>query len=85
MNISELLARQARKYPNKEAIISGGDRISYSEWDRNVNKLANALSKRGIGKGDKVVLHMPNVTEFLYTYFAMRSNIFLNIVMPKLS
>jgi len=71
MNISELLARQARKYPNKEAIVSGGDRITYKEWNRSVNKLASALSKRGIGKGDKVVLHMPNVTEFLYTYFAV--------------
>jgi len=31
MNISELLARQSRKYPNKEAIVSGGDRITYKE------------------------------------------------------
>ncbi|GAB3805812.1 class I adenylate-forming enzyme family protein [Virgibacillus kimchii] len=72
MNLPDLLAHQARKFPNKEAIVTPSDRISYKDWHVTVNKLADSLQKLGIKKGDKVVLHMPNTKEFLYTYFAVQ-------------
>lgn len=72
MNLPDLLAHQARKFPNKEAIVTDEDRISYMEWHTTVNKLADSLQKLGIQKGDKVVLHMPNTKEFMYTYFAVQ-------------
>lgn len=71
MNVSELLARNARKMPNQEAIVDGGDRISYLDFHNNVNLLASSFAKEGIKKGDKVILFMPNTKEFLYTYFAV--------------
>ncbi|MFB6467442.1 class I adenylate-forming enzyme family protein [Cytobacillus sp. Hz8] len=71
MNVSELLARNARKYPFQEAIVVGADRLSYKEVNKCVNKLANSLRKKGIGKGDKVILFMPNTSEFIMTYFAV--------------
>jgi acyl-CoA synthetase (AMP-forming)/AMP-acid ligase II len=72
MNLPDLLAHQARKFPKKEAIVTQSDRISYMEWHITVNKLADSLQKLGIQKGDKVVLHMPNTKEFMYTYFAVQ-------------
>lgn len=71
MNVSELLARNARKMPNQEAIVDGGDRISYRDFHNNVNLLASSFANQGIKKGDKVILFMPNTKEFLYTYFAV--------------
>ncbi|MCD5322154.1 MULTISPECIES: class I adenylate-forming enzyme family protein [Pontibacillus] len=70
MNGSQLLAMQARRSPHHEAIVSNGKRVTYEEWDQTVNRLANGLASLGVGKGDKVILHMPNTEEFLYTYFA---------------
>ncbi|MCA1035634.1 long-chain fatty acid--CoA ligase [Bacillus infantis] len=70
MNVSELLARNGRKYPNREAVISGGERLSYKELNSRVNKLADALRTRGYEKGDRILLFMPNVSEFVVTYFA---------------
>jgi acyl-CoA synthetase (AMP-forming)/AMP-acid ligase II len=72
MNLPDLLAHQARKFSAKEAIVTPTDRITYRDWHTSVNKLADSLQKLGIQKGDKVVLHMPNTKEFLYTYIAVQ-------------
>jgi acyl-CoA synthetase (AMP-forming)/AMP-acid ligase II len=71
MNISELLARNARKFPDKTAFIDGEIELSYAEVDRTVNRLASSLSRLGIRQGDKVILYMPNTKEFVYAYFAV--------------
>ncbi|MBT2581613.1 AMP-binding protein [Planococcus sp. ISL-109] len=70
MNISQLLERNARKYPDNEAVVGMGQRLTFREMDRLVNNVAYALRKRGIGREDKVVLFMPNVPEFVVSYFA---------------
>ena len=72
MNVSEMLSMQARRLPNHEAIVSNGERISYSEWDKVVNQLASSLRSHGVERGDKVILHMPNTKEFLFTYYAVQ-------------
>jgi acyl-CoA synthetase (AMP-forming)/AMP-acid ligase II len=71
MNISELLARNARKYPHKDVIIEGNVSLSYADVDRTVNRLASSLKRLGIRQGDKVVIYMPNTKEFVYAYFAV--------------
>lgn len=71
MNVSELLARNARKYPLQEAVIDGADRLTYQELDQTVTSLSHQLRSLGVKKGDKVVLFSPNCKEFLYVYFAV--------------
>jgi acyl-CoA synthetase (AMP-forming)/AMP-acid ligase II len=71
MNISNLLERNARKYPFQEAVVSENNRVNYYELDQQVNKFASALRQQGIDKGDKVVLFMPNTHEFIVSYFAV--------------
>src|SRR5699024_12742013 len=71
MNISQLLAHQASKNPDHEAIVTDYERLTYDDWNRNVNQLADSLRIKGITQGDKVILHMPNKKEFLLTYFAI--------------
>lgn len=72
MNISELLARNARKFPNKVGFISEPDRLTYKEVDEKVTRLAHALKTYGIMPGDKVILFSPNTIEFVYSYFAVQ-------------
>ena len=43
---------------------------SYLQFDRMVNRTANALLELGVGKGDKVHLHLTNCPEFLFLWFA---------------
>lgn len=71
MNIPELLARNARKYPFQEAVVSPDERLTYRELDKKVNRLANALQNRGFRPGAGAVIMMPNTVEFVISYFAV--------------
>jgi acyl-CoA synthetase (AMP-forming)/AMP-acid ligase II len=71
VNISELLARNTRKFPATEAIIEGETAFSYAELDDSVNRLASSLARLGIQTGDKVILYMPNTKEFVISYFTV--------------
>ncbi|TIV92657.1 MAG: acyl-CoA synthetase, partial [Mesorhizobium sp.] len=48
------LERTAKTYPDHVAIIHGSQRITYREFWRRSLKLASALARHGIGKGDTV-------------------------------
>ncbi len=66
----ELLSRNARKFPEKEAMVYGDKRLSYGELNEEVNRLANSMSAQGLEKGDKVGMMMFNTDLFLITFFA---------------
>ena len=66
-----LLRRTARAYPERTAIIHGGLRRSWGEvWDR-CRQLADALRKRGVGKGDTVAIMAPNTPAFVEAHFGV--------------
>jgi len=77
MNISEMLARNARMYPDDTALIElkpgAGARkeISWRQFDERVNRLANALTGRGVKKGDRVLHWMLNSINWLESYFGI--------------
>ncbi|WP_188207589.1 class I adenylate-forming enzyme family protein [Alkalibacillus aidingensis] len=71
MNISSLLVDQSRKYPKHEALVTPQERISYQKWNERVNRVANRLKDLGMTPGDKLIIHMPNVPEFMYLYLAV--------------
>lgn len=64
------LEEEARRRPDKPAIIFGEKRISYSElWDR-VARLAGGLTRAGVCPGDRLACLTTNHPAFLETYFA---------------
>lgn len=72
MNSSNLLARNARKYPMSEAVVCQGRRLTYRDLDEQVTRLSHALVEQGVRQGDKVIIFMPNVVEFIVSYFAIQ-------------
>ena len=66
---SNCLDRHLKEHPHKPAIIWEGDHpsrhkiISFEELHDEVCRFANVLKKRGIRKGDRVILYMPMVSE----------------------
>jgi long-chain acyl-CoA synthetase len=70
LSLGGMLAETCRRYPDKTAIIYKDRRISYEELGRSVNALGNRLRKLGINKGDKVAIMLPNIPEFIISYFA---------------
>src|SRR4030042_2887001 len=70
MNTTDFLSISNAICPDRDAIIFEGKRISYSQLSQRVNKLANALAKLGIKKGDRVAMLQVNCPECLEIYFA---------------
>ena len=67
----KFLVRSAMVFPVKEAVIYGDQRRTYKEFYERVNRLASALKKRGIGKGDKVAFICPNTPPMLEAHYAV--------------
>ena len=57
-------------FPDRIALIHEAARLTYGEFHQAVNSLGNALRERGIRKGDKIVIMLPNIPEFVISYFA---------------
>ena len=70
MNIGSLFSRHARYRSNHLAVVFGDQRLTWFEFNRSINRLANALSSLGIRKGDKVATILPNCLELLEVYWA---------------
>ena len=71
MNIGTLLSRNARYRPDHIAVVFGPHRLTFCEFNRRVNRLANALLNLEIRKGDKIATLLPNSLELLETYWAV--------------
>ena len=71
MNLKQMLGEVVERYGRKTAIIFGKRRLSYAELEESSNKVANALTKLGVSKGDRVAILLPNSPEFVVTYFGV--------------
>ncbi len=68
--LEKLIARHARYRGEHVAVVFGDERLTWAQFERRVNRLANALQTRAIGKGDKVATALPNSMELLVIYWA---------------
>ena len=77
MTIVEMLARNARIYPDDSALVEirPGEKtrkeVTWKEFDERANRIANALVDRGVDKGDKVIHLMMNSINWLEAYFGI--------------
>ncbi|MFJ8911678.1 (2,3-dihydroxybenzoyl)adenylate synthase [Amycolatopsis sp. NPDC102389] len=69
--LGALLDDGARRWPSRTAVVDGDRRWSYAELHEKAARLACGLRARGIGHGDRVLVHLPNVAEFLSLVFAL--------------
>ena len=70
MNIGSLFSRHARYRPAQTAVVFGDRRLTHLQFNREINRLANALLALGVNKGDKVAALLPNCLELLEVYWA---------------
>ena len=65
------LERAAQVYPDNLAVVHGPVRRTYRELRRRCVRLAHALAKRGIGRGDTVAALLPNIPEMLECHYGV--------------
>ena len=71
MNWGVILERNTRKFRNKIALIFEDKKFTYGELFELINKTANFLSKKGVQKGDRVCLYLPNCWEHVVCHFGV--------------
>src|SRR4030043_175291 len=75
--ISDMLAQNARLYPDDVALIelkpsqNIRKEITWKQFDERANRIANALKDKGIGQDDKVIHWMMNSINWLESYFGI--------------
>jgi fatty-acyl-CoA synthase len=69
--LGDLIDRAAERWPDRQAVVYGHERISYRELQEKATKLASALLKLGIKKGDKVSVLFTNVPPWAVVEFAV--------------
>ncbi len=70
-DVRRLLTEHAGNFGQKPALILQDMTVSFSQLAETVFGLANGLSGRGVKKGDKVAVYLPNRPEYVYSYLAL--------------
>ena len=68
--IHDFLAKSAARRPDKTALICDGQRVTYGQIEAASNRLANALVARGLKRGDRVAVYLPNNFEAVVSIYA---------------
>src|SRR5438105_2012822 len=61
----DLLCEQAKRYPERIAVICGEREVTYPQLADRAGRIAAALRARGIGRGDRVGILVNNRLEWL--------------------
>ncbi|MGH9944025.1 MAG: class I adenylate-forming enzyme family protein [Pyrinomonadaceae bacterium] len=64
-SITDAIASHAKWRPHQTALVCAGERRTWSEFNRAINRVADGLLKGGLCRGDKVSVLMTNSIEML--------------------
>jgi long-chain acyl-CoA synthetase len=70
MRVEQFLTDSARRFGDKAALVAGGARLTYRDLDRASDRLAGAFARRGVERGDRVIVFMDNSPEAAIAIFA---------------
>jgi long-chain acyl-CoA synthetase len=70
ITMSDVLKRSTANFPKGKSLEFAGNRISFKEFDDQVNQVANGLIAMGVAKGDRVALLLPNIPQVAVATYA---------------
>lgn len=69
--LGQLLRDSAQRHGARTAVVCGTRRWTYAQLDAQVDRVTAGLARLGLRAGDKVVLQLPNIGEFVLAVFAL--------------
>ncbi|MFJ1709057.1 (2,3-dihydroxybenzoyl)adenylate synthase [Kitasatospora sp. NPDC088346] len=69
--LDRMIREHAAAHPGRIAVTDGDRHWSYAELDGRADRIATGLLTRGLRRGDRVVLQLPNVAEFFELFFGL--------------
>lgn len=70
--LARLLDETAERFASAIALVYQGRQWTYHELRQEVNRLAGGLAHRGVRRGDRVLIALPNCPEFILSFFAVQ-------------
>jgi acyl-CoA synthetase (AMP-forming)/AMP-acid ligase II len=70
-NAGDLLARNARNFPNDIGLIFGEKRLTWKELDDRAKAFANSLCSLGLERGDRVAIYAKNSNQWVEALFGL--------------
>ncbi|MCL2725050.1 MAG: AMP-binding protein [Polyangiaceae bacterium] len=81
--LHDSLIHSSARLPSKFAVVCQGQRVTYAEIDARSNALANALARRGVERGDRVVVFIDNSVEAVVAFWAaLKANAVVSMIHP---
>jgi len=71
LNLAMILSEAARSRPGDSALVLGETHMSFAELESAANRLASGLRSGGLQQGDAVTVVLPNVPEYVISYFGV--------------
>lgn len=69
-NLAHALRQNARRFPERPGFVWADKSWTWAEIERETNALAAALQARGLGKGDRLLVHSKNTAQMFFSLFA---------------
>jgi len=71
LRLHDFLEQSAKDFPERPCSIFKGAVITYREMSELTDRLAAGLVARGVSKGDRVAIFMPNSPQFVIAFYAI--------------
>src|SRR5512140_1338428 len=82
--LHDYLIHSARRLPGKVALVCGDRRLTYAELELRSNALAHALIRRGVTRGDRVIVFAENTAEAVISFWGvLKANAVVVMVNPQ--
>ncbi|MGP3977742.1 (2,3-dihydroxybenzoyl)adenylate synthase [Streptomyces sp. 8N114] len=69
--LGDLLHEACEQHGDRVAVVCGQERLTYAQLSARGDELAGGFLDRGIGPLDRVVVQLPNITEFVVVMYAL--------------
>src|SRR5512147_722187 len=81
--LHDYLSNSAQRLPDKIALVCQTRRITYRELDQQSNALAHSLIRRGIERGDRIVVFADNTVDVVVSFWAvLKAGAVVSVVNP---
>src|SRR6516225_2211037 len=70
-SVGEFITRSAQRQPDKVALVFESQSWTFAQLDTASSKLASALERLGLVRGDCITLYAPNCPEWVIAYYAI--------------
>jgi amino acid adenylation domain-containing protein len=81
--LHDFLHESARRRSDEVALVVGDERVTYGALEARSNALAHALVRRGVERGDRVLVFMENGVEAVIAFWgALKANAVVSLVHP---